>query len=269
MHNSELGEIFFTTEFLRGLKHEIGNVVQSQVPDTVERAILLAKIQQQVLDKGKYKWNKYAASTKPSTPPLKLDQKGGTSTSPLRKERQTRDFLKANNLCFYCREPFDANHMKSCTKKPQNQLNALALNDMDVVLTEEVLNQLEIEDTLASDFCQLSLNALSGAEKGDAMKLRALVHNKVMLILINSGSSHSFISSSFMDKLGLPTQSTKSQQVRLANGDILLTDKMVPQLAWWCNGHTLHTDMKVLPMPVYDAILGFDWLQQNCPMQCN
>jgi hypothetical protein len=87
MHNSELGEMFFTTQFLRGLKPEIGNVVQSQVPDTVERAILLAKIQQQVLDKGKYKWNKYAASTKPSTPPLKLDQKGGTSTSPLWKER--------------------------------------------------------------------------------------------------------------------------------------------------------------------------------------
>jgi len=104
---------------------------------------------------------------------------------------------------------------------------------MDVVLTEEVLNQLEIEDTLASDFCQLSLNALSGAEKGDAMKLRALVHNKVMLILIDSGSSHSFISSAFVDKLGLPTKYIKPQQVRLANGDTLTTGKMVPQLAWW------------------------------------
>lgn len=46
MHNSELGDMFFTTQFLRGLKPEVGNVAQSQVPDTVERAILLAKIQQ-------------------------------------------------------------------------------------------------------------------------------------------------------------------------------------------------------------------------------
>ena len=118
-----------------------------------------------------------------------------------------------------------------------------------------------MEEALVEQLWQLSLNAIAGTEAGDNVKLRALVHNKVMLILIDSGSSHSFISSSFMDKLGLPTQSTKSQQVRLANGDILLTDKMVPQLAWWCNGHTLHTDMKVLPMPVYNAILGFDWLQ--------
>jgi hypothetical protein len=152
-----------------------------------------------VVAKGKYRWNKYATNAKTSAPPLKLDQKGGTSTNPLWKERQTRDFLKANNLCFHCREPFDANHIKSCTKRPQNQLNALALNDMDVVLTKEALNQLEIEDTLASDFCQLSLNALSRAEQGDAMKLRALVHNKVMLSLIDSGSSHSFISSAFVE----------------------------------------------------------------------
>ena len=27
--------------------------------------------------------------------------------------------------------------------------------------------------------------------------------------------------------------------------------------------------MKVLDMPAYDAILGYDWLQQNSPMQCN
>ena len=47
MHNSELGEVFFTTQFLRGLKPEIGNVVQSQIPETLDRAMLLAKIQQQ------------------------------------------------------------------------------------------------------------------------------------------------------------------------------------------------------------------------------
>ena len=46
MHNSALGEMFFTTQFLKGLKPELSNVVQSQVPETVERAMLLAKIQQ-------------------------------------------------------------------------------------------------------------------------------------------------------------------------------------------------------------------------------
>jgi len=140
---------------------------------------------------------------KPSAPPMKQEQKGGVHNSPLWKERQTRDYLKANGLCFYCSEPFDANHLKSCTKRPQPQLNALALNDLDVVLTEEVLNQLAVEDALASDFCQLSLNALAGTEQGQAMKLTALVQNKVLLILVDSGSSHSFISKAFVQMLGI------------------------------------------------------------------
>ena len=92
------------------------------------------------MDKSKTRWGRSEGKIKTSTTTVKQDQEGGAHTSPLWKERQTRDYLKANGLCFYCSEPFDANHLKSCTKRPQPQLNALALNDLDVVLTEEVLN---------------------------------------------------------------------------------------------------------------------------------
>ena len=44
---------------------------------------------------------------------------------------------------------------------------------------------------------------------------------------------------------------------------------MVPQLSWWCQGHTINTDMRVLDLEVYDGILGFDWLKKHSPMQCN
>jgi hypothetical protein len=66
---------------------------------------------------------------------------------------------------------------------------ALVLNSLDVDLTEDVLNQLAIEDVLIEDFYKFSLNAIAGTEFGECMKLRALVQNKVMLILVDSGSS--------------------------------------------------------------------------------
>lgn len=270
MHNSELGEMFFITQFLRGLKPEIGNVVQSQIPETMERAMLLARIQQQVVDKGKR--TKPVTNYRQATTPPKYDTKTTTPTSLLWKERQTRDYLKANGLCFYCREPYDANHAKSCTKRPQQQLNALTLNGLDAVLTEEVIQQLELEDNLTSEFCQLSLNALAGTAQGEALVVRALVHNKVMLILVDSGSSHSFISQSFhsfVQMLNIPTVPMAPQQVKLANGDTLTTNQWVPSLEWWSNGYTVQTNMKVLQIPAYDAILGYDWLKANSPMQCN
>lgn len=86
------------------------------------------------------------------------------------------DYCRANNLCFYYKDPYDATHAAKCTKRPQQHINASVVNDLDTQLTDEVLNQLAIEDALAYDFCSLSLDAISGTEHGDAMRVRALVN---------------------------------------------------------------------------------------------
>jgi hypothetical protein len=72
------------------------------------------------------------------------------------------------------------------------------LNDLDAELSDDTLNQLEVEDVLSAELGQLSLNAISGTESKDSMRIRALVQNKVMLILVDSGSSHSFFSQPFI-----------------------------------------------------------------------
>jgi hypothetical protein len=77
-------------------------------------------------------------------------------------------------------------------------VNALVVNDLDVEITEDTLNQLAIEDALTAEMGQLSLNAIVGTESRDSMRLRALVHNKVMIILVDSSSSHSFVNNSFV-----------------------------------------------------------------------
>ena len=63
------------------------------------------------------------------------------------------------------------------------------MNDLDLPLSEEVIAQLELEDSLTNEFGQLSLNALAGTDQGQTLKLRAMVKNKVMLTLVDSGST--------------------------------------------------------------------------------
>jgi hypothetical protein len=77
-------------------------------------------------------------------------------------------------------------------------LNALVINVLDAELTEERLNQLEVEDVLSEQLGQVSLNAMSGTANGDSKMIRALVQGKVVLILVNSRSSHSFLNESFI-----------------------------------------------------------------------
>lgn len=55
MHNAELDEIFFVTQFVHDLKPDIQNAVQVQLPTTVDKAMLLAQLQQEVLERSKYK----------------------------------------------------------------------------------------------------------------------------------------------------------------------------------------------------------------------
>jgi hypothetical protein len=52
---------------------------------------------------------------------------------------------------------------------------------------------------LTENFGQLSINAMARTEAANSIKLKAIVQNKTMLILVDTGSSHSFVSSHFVN----------------------------------------------------------------------
>jgi hypothetical protein len=135
--------------------------------------------------------------------PLINETKGAAMGNNLWKERQVMNYRRANNLCFHCGEPYTPAHAEICTKRPKAQLNAIVVNDLDMHLYEKVLTQLAQEDSLASEFFHLSLNAITITDEGEALRIRALLKNQVMLTLVDSGSSHSFVSSQFLHRIGI------------------------------------------------------------------
>jgi len=117
------------------------------------------------------------------------------------------------------------------------------VNDLDQPLSDEILTQLAMEDSVTQELEHLSLNALAGTAVGDVLQLRGRVQNKVMLTLVDSGSTNSFVSGSFLASTGLIPVSTTPKQVKLPNGQLLVSDLKVPAMEWWCQGHTLVHDM--------------------------
>lgn len=136
-------------------------------------------------------------------------------------------------------------------------------------MSDDVLNKLERADIAQAEQLSLSLNAISTTESTDIVRIRALIDHHVMLILLDSGSSHSFINASFADRISTSPQSIKPVPVKVANGQILICDKWMPQLNWWAQGNTFQADMHVIELGAYDAILGMDWLRCHSPMLCN
>lgn len=90
--------------------------------------------------------------------------------------------------------------------------------------------------------------------------------NQVMLLLVDSGSTHNFISASFPQRIAAKPDQMPPVEVRVANGDRFICDKIVSGVQWWLQGHTFTTNMRLLELGAYDGVLGMDWLEQFSPM---
>lgn len=86
------------------------------------------------------------------------------------------------------------------------------------------------------------------------LQVPANYQGKAFSLLIDSGSTHSFISPRCLKKLILDQKEVSPMQVELASGKLLLTRYETEELA---------SKFKVLPLGLYDGILGMDWLTRN------
>jgi hypothetical protein len=81
-----------------------------------------------------------------------------------------------------------------------------AAQDGSDFLANELLAALESPQLcMMADDYYLSLHAMSGQPHPKVIQLRALVQNQALVILVDSGSSHTFLNSAIVEKLQLQT----------------------------------------------------------------
>jgi hypothetical protein len=118
-----MGDTYFISQFIKGLKPEIRYQVQGQVPSTMERAIMLAKIQQQIQEKSKGRPQRsYTGNRLTATAQQKSDNTEQPFVSQLPRERQLRDFCRENHLCFYCKNLMIQIMLLSVLRDPRHKL---------------------------------------------------------------------------------------------------------------------------------------------------
>ena len=89
-------------------------------------------------------------------------------------------------------------------------------------------------------------------------------------LLVDSGSTHSFISPTMVSKLGVRAIPTgKRLRASLANGSEVLIDEKIVNLRFTLQGHFSQQDFRVMKMGKFQGILGMDWLRaNNADIQC-
>lgn len=274
--------------FLSGLQEDIRRDVMALAPSTLVKVVSLAKLYEEKYNhtlKPKYtnfQSRPYTPNT--STPPkstytAKPDntvtlQKNNLppllptpnskpftnppKSSPIKKifpaEMQIR---REKGLCYFCNDKFSYSH-----KCPNKHLMMLQLVD------EEPESELDAEPpdiqphtwgNTAQEH-HLSLNAMRGSGGIGTISFSGQIGEITVQILIDGGSSDSFIQPRIAQFLKLAIEPTPCFQVLVGNGQNMTTEGVIQQLTVDIQGHKLVLPVFLLPVSGADLIIGSSWL---------
>jgi hypothetical protein len=170
-------------------------------------------------------------------------------------------------LCFKCGDKYSKEHQ--C--KRTGQLLTIEIGEFGEVLSDEAVHALELlqETPVMENLCYISLAALAGTDNINSIRITATVGDKTMLLLVDSGSSTTFVNKKFAENAGCKISPAPPVSVKVANGQLLSSDSQVQNLQWCYDGHMFSDTMRILDIGAYDAILGKDWLDKCGSMLCH
>ncbi|RVW97716.1 Transposon Ty3-G Gag-Pol polyprotein [Vitis vinifera] len=164
------------------------------------------------------------------------------------------DERRAKGLCFWCDEKFTPGH--KCKRKQLYVMQIQVETDGEGPEGNLQMEGLGEED----EQIQLSLNALMSNEDSQTMTLNGNYKGRSLFVLIDSGSSHNFLSSKVAKRVDCCWQKARRIRVTVANGQELHCTALCSDFRWRMQGQEFIAEVYVLPLETYDLILGTQWL---------
>lgn len=305
-HHSSWDPLFFTTQFIEGLAHEIKVAVMLHRPKDLDTAVSLAELQEEVVDMvrqeqeanvaqrsgasssrtGRFSSRPALSVAVPATASIgrpntskpistTLETRRGLdiakpSSSPTHtttddKLKALRAFRKARGLYFTCGERWGPGHVCASTVQLHVVEELVGMISPPASPSTAVIQAESSED----DLCLLSAAAVQGTEAPKAFRLSGKIGNKALLMLLDSGSSHSFVNTeTAQDWEGVQAMRVPLK-VKVADGAVTLCDQEVPDCEYVIQGHRFSSTLKLFPLGSYDIVLGMDWLESRGLMTVN
>ncbi len=178
--------------------------------------------------------------------------------------------------CFGCREwghkKIDCPNAKDSIRPPlplqkhafQNR-NQGRPNPRNPTVNTARVNHVTISDeTVEQAHIYAALDPRGYNRQYSILEVQGEHEGKIISFLVDSGSSHSFLSPSTIKRLQLPAQPTgRKLRVSLANGSNILTDEQTIEIPFQLSENPTCHKFRILKLGKFQGILGMDWLSQN------
>jgi hypothetical protein len=182
-------------------------------------------------------------------------------SSPDAKLAAIKSYRRALGLCFKCGVKWSKDH--KCAPEVLHAVEILwdSLDDDDCGSTTEGQQQPDEQVCLA-----LSKSASNGSPSSQTIHFQALIAGIQATVLVDSGSSTSFLSTALAINLTHCTTVGHSSTVQVAGGGMLCSPVVLKSVAWSIDKCSFQSDFRVLDLSAFDAIIGMDWLAAFSPM---
>jgi hypothetical protein len=152
--------------------------------------------------------------------------------------------------CFNCSEKIWRAHLEVCPMK------GLFLLELDSAEPDELDNAHPL----------ISLNAITGISAVETMRLQVHLLDTVMDALMDSGSTHSFISLETASRLHLQSDYRPGIQATVANCDCVASAGICRGIHIFIDKKEFVLDFFVIPLAGYEMVLGVHWLRTLGPI---
>ncbi|GJY21422.1 putative mitochondrial protein [Tanacetum coccineum] len=268
--------------FIKGLKQDLRAAVRVLNPEGLSHAMKLAvSIEENQLfgsasqGGGSYRTNSTtnysnrisgsgSTRTLVSTAPIEHKTGSVSSVSTMRSsqfKRLTESEMaekRSKGLCFKCDEKYGPGHQ--CKSK---SLQVLWVDEEDAYQEDEPFEHEHL------DSVEVSLNSVIGLTSPRTMKIRGTVGETEVVVLIDCGATHNFVSWHLIEKAGLVVSGSNSVGVILGNGKVEKAQGICKGILISLPELQVVDDFLPLELGSTDAILGMKWLQTLGEMTVN
>ncbi|KAF2322890.1 hypothetical protein GH714_031839 [Hevea brasiliensis] len=149
----------------------------------------------------------------------------------------------------------------------QDQKIQLYLSGLQEYIAVEVeLHQPSDLVTAITQSLEISLNAITGIRNPQTMRLEGKWNGKQVLVLIDSGSTHSFVAAKLVTQADAQIDEKDGLRVKVANCEQLCSPGICRGVSLKLGSHPIKTDLFVLPLSSIGVVLGVNWLRTLGPI---
>lgn len=164
---------------------------------------------------------------------------------------------KQKGLCFKCGGPFHPMHQ--C---PDKQLRVLVLEEDEEGEPEGKLLAVEVDDEEEGDgeMCMMEFFHL-GHSRPQSIKLMGVIKEVPVVVLVDSGATHNFISQQLVHKMNWAVVDTPCMSIKLGDGSYSKTKGTCEGLEVDVGDVHLEIDAQLFDLGGVDMVLGIEWLR--------